>query len=157
MLGELVPQGGGDPIPLLQPKLMIGRRSSCDIVLIFPNISSQHCELELIDGYWQVRDLQSRNGVKVNGDRVTTRFLRPGDDLAIAKNHYRIQYEPSGDAPPPPEEDPFAMSLLEKAGLEKAADERRNRPRLPPVARNAPTQDKFNADEDAAMDWLMGD
>ncbi len=157
MLGELVPQGGGDPIPLLQPKLIIGRRSNCDIVLTFPNISSQHCELELINSYWQVRDLQSRNGVKVNGERVTTRFLRPGDDLEIAKNHYRVQYEPAEDAPPPPEEDPFAMSLLEKAGLEKRAEEQRNRPRLPPAARNAPVQRKFDADEDAAMDWLMGD
>jgi len=158
MFGELVPQGGGDPIPLLQRKLVIGRRSSCDIVLIFPNISSQHCELELIDGYWQVRDLQSRNGVKVNGERVNTRFLRPGDDLAIAKNHYRVQFEPADDAPPPPEEDPFSMSLMEKAGLEKKRDDaRRDRPRLPPTAKNAPVQEKFHADEDAAMDWLMGD
>ncbi len=157
MLGELIPQGGGDSIPLLQKKLVIGRRSSCDIVLTFPNISSQHCELELIDGYWQVRDLQSRNGVKVNGDRVATRFLRPGDDLAIATNHYRVQFEPAEDAPPPPEEDPFSMSLLEKAGLEKSENDRKKRPRLPPAAKNAPKQEQFHADEDAAMDWLMGD
>ncbi|SFH58393.1 FHA domain-containing protein [Planctomicrobium piriforme] len=156
MLGELIPQGGGDPIPLLQPKLVIGRRSSCDIVLIFPNISSQHCELELVNGYWQVRDLGSRNGVKVNGERVDSRFLYPGDDVAIAKNHYKIQYEPVGDAPPPPEEDPFAMGLLEKAGLERRMEEKR-KTKLPPMAKNAPKQREFDSDEDAAMDWLMGD
>jgi len=156
MFGELIPQGGGDPIPLLQPKLIIGRSSNCDIVLIFPNISSQHCELELVDGYWRVRDLNSRNGVKVNGERVETRFLHPGDELAVAKSLYRIQFEPAADAPPPPEEDPFSMSLLEKAGLQKKMDDQR-KPRLPPASKNAPVQRKFDADEDAAMDWLMGD
>ncbi|WP_437191166.1 FHA domain-containing protein [Planctomicrobium sp. SH527] len=159
VLGELIPEGGGDPIPLLQPKLLIGRRSNCDIVLTFPNISSQHCELELVDGYWQVRDMGSRNGVLVNGERVNTRFLHPGDNLAIAKSLYKIQYEPSGDAPPPAEENPFEMSLLEKAGLEKKMEMQRRQKatKLPPAANNASLHRKFDADEDAAMDWLMGD
>lgn len=157
MLGELIPRGGGDPIPLLQPKLVIGRRSNCDIVLIFPNISSQHCELELLNGYWQVRDLNSRNGIKVNGERCDSKFLHPGDELSIAKNHFEIRYEPMGDAPPPEEEDPFALSLLEKAGLQKRREEARRAPKLPPPAQKSPASQDFDAEEDAAMDWLMGD
>jgi len=155
MLGELIPAGGGDPIPLLQPRLVVGRRSSCDIVLIFPNISSQHCEFELIDGYWQLRDLNSRNGVKVNGERIDSRFLYPGDVVSIAKNDYEIQYEPVGEPPANPEEDPFAMSLLEKAGLQKRSEEK-GRNSLPPAARKGQMNHDFDADEDAAMDWLMG-
>src|SRR5665213_1645115 len=70
MYGELVPQGGGDPVPLLKTKLLVGRRdTSCDIALRFPNVSSRHCELELVGGYWLVRDLGSSNGTKVNGVR----------------------------------------------------------------------------------------
>ena len=57
MLGRLIPTGGGDEIPLLKPKLLVGRRDSCDICLQFSNISSRHCELEFINGYWQVTDL----------------------------------------------------------------------------------------------------
>ena len=68
-LGELVPCGGGDSIPLLKAKLLVGRRSQCDIVLEFPNVSSQHCEFRFDQGYWQIRDLGSRNGIKVNGTR----------------------------------------------------------------------------------------
>lgn len=156
MLGELIPCGGGDPIPLLQPRLVVGRRSSCDIVLIFPNISSQHCEFELMNGYWQLRDLNSRNGIKVNGERVDSRFLHPGDIISIAKNSFEIQYEPQGEPPVNLEEDPFAMSLLEKAGLQKRAEERRRNP-LPPAAKKGALDRNFDADEDAAMDWLMGD
>ncbi|HEV3144594.1 MAG TPA: FHA domain-containing protein, partial [Gemmataceae bacterium] len=85
VLGELVPQGGGDPIPLLQSTLKIGRRESCDICLRFPNISTVHCELAYKDGYWVIRDLASTNGIKVNGERLRFRPLRPGDRITIGK------------------------------------------------------------------------
>ena len=117
MLGQLIPVGGGDPIPLLKSRLLIGRRETCDISLRFPNISSHHCELELVNGYWRVRDLNSRNGIKVNDSRIDTSWLLPGDTLAVAKHIYEMQYEPGNQAPPPEALDVFSMSLLEKAGL----------------------------------------
>lgn len=158
MFGELIPTGGGDSIPLLGTKLLIGRRSSCDIVLGLPNVSSQHCELELVNGYWRVQDLHSRNGIKVNGVRCESKWLHPGDELSIAKNHFEIAYEPRGEAPPE-EDDPFEMSLLEKAGLEKKQAEQR-RLTLPPAARkpaSSPSRSSADPDEDAALDWLLGD
>ena len=39
--GQLTPVGGGDPIPLLKKRLMIGRRGEADIQLGFKNISTQ--------------------------------------------------------------------------------------------------------------------
>ncbi|MEW4487215.1 FHA domain-containing protein [Thalassoglobus sp. JC818] len=154
MLGELIPLGGGDSIPLLESKIVIGRRSRCDIVLAFPNVSSQHCELELLNGYWQIRDLGSRNGVKVNGERCDQKWLHPGDQISIAKNHYEIAYEPVGDAPPE-DDDPFEVGLLEKAGLQTREAERRSNP--PPASSRPVKERSFGDDEDAAMDWLMGD
>lgn len=125
-VGELVPVGGGDPIPLRRGILTIGRRESCDISLKFPNISGLHCELAYKDaGFWQVRDLGSTNGIKVNGERVLNRALRPGDEIAIAKRKYKIQYNltPAGEAAVEAvlsaDEDVFSQSLLEKAGLAK--------------------------------------
>jgi adenylate cyclase len=125
-VGELVPVGGGDPIPLRRGILTIGRRESCDISLKFPNVSGLHCELAFKDaGYWQVRDLGSTNGIKVNGERVLNRALRPGDEIAIAKRKYKIQYNltPAGEAALEAvlsaDEDVFSQSLLEKAGLAK--------------------------------------
>ena len=161
MLGQLIPCGGGDPIPLLKPRLLVGRRNNCDIVLAFPNISSQHCELELINGYWQVRDLNSANGVKVNGQRQDAKFLAPGDELTIAKFRYTIEYEAQGDAPPPSEaadENPFGMSLLEKAGLTRKRDDSARRPPpKPPAPGPANPAKKFTPEENDAMKWLMGD
>lgn len=128
MYGELIPLGGGDPIPLLKKTLLVGRRESCDIVLRFSNVSAHHCEFTLNSGYWFVKDLNSRNGVKVNGVRIGENLEKrvdPGDTVAIAKHTYKINYSPADNGavgPPPPdttEHDIFSKSLLERAGLTK--------------------------------------
>jgi len=124
MYGELVPLGGGDPIPLLKRNLLVGRRESCDIVLRFSNVSAHHCQLTVTAGYWYVRDLNSRNGVKVNGSRVTEKRIDPGDVVSIAKHKYELKYSPvelGAVGPPPPDvvdADVFKKSLLERAGLQ---------------------------------------
>ena len=59
MFGELNPCGGGDPIPLQKQRLVVGRQPSCDIILRFPNVSSRHCEFQMLNGYWHVRDLEA--------------------------------------------------------------------------------------------------
>ncbi len=123
-LGELVPVGGGDAIPLANDVMTIGRRPSCDIRLNFQNISGTHCELSLKNGVWYIRDLNSTNGVKVNGERTLRRPLRPGDEIDIAKHRYIIQYKINTTASieevfAEEEENVFGQSLMEKAGLEK--------------------------------------
>lgn len=119
--GELVPQGGGDSIPLGHDTLVIGRRDSCDIRMTFPNISGLHCELTFKEGYWTIRDLNSTNGLKVNGQRVMKKLLHPGDELLIGKRKFTIHYEmPAGRrAMEEVEEDIMSQSLLERAGLER--------------------------------------
>jgi adenylate cyclase len=124
--GELVPVGGGDNIPLLRPVMVVGRRESCDVPLNFPNISGIHCEFALRDGYWSIRDLNSTNGIKVNGTRVQSRPLKPGDEIAIGKRRFTIQYALTPDAQHQldalltEDENIFGKSLLEKAGLSSA-------------------------------------
>ena len=124
MYGELIPLGGGDPIPLLKKQLLIGRRESCDIVLRFANVSAHHCTLFVNGGYWYIRDMQSRNGVKVNGLKVAEKRIDPGDQLCVAKHKYELMYSPSdlgAVGPPPPDDLPAEImheSLLSKAGLQ---------------------------------------
>jgi pSer/pThr/pTyr-binding forkhead associated (FHA) protein len=127
MFGELVPLGGGDPIPLFKETLTIGRRENCDIVLRFGNVSGQHCQLALESGYWYVQDLNSSNGVKVNGTRVMRKRVDPNDELTVAKHKYKVIYNPTdlgATGPPPSDEVDYAKimsrSLLEAAGLAKA-------------------------------------
>lgn len=160
MLGTLTPVGGGDPIPLRKPVLIVGRRPSCDIVLDFPNVSSRHCEMCFMNGYWRVRDLNSSNGVKVNGSRVDEKFVQPGDTIAFGKQHqFEIDYTPDPNAEPIQEADPFAISLLEKAGLSNG-DARPRRPARDNAAPAAPKVDVPKKaptemdDDDRALEWM---
>lgn len=129
--GNLVPIGGGDTIPLLRKKIRVGRRDGCDIVLPFSNISGHHCLFELEEGYWFVRDLNSRNGVKVNGQKIVPglkKRIDPGNEVAIAKNLYKCEYDPmdNGAYGAPPQDEQmeafFERSLLERAGLKRTKE-----------------------------------
>lgn len=127
VFAELVPQGGGDAIPLAQESRTVGRKCANDICLDYPNVSSRHCVFTCEDGIWFVRDLGSSNGVKVNGEKINAKkVLKPGDTVIIAKAHqYTIEYKLDKTAKARleeiagQEEDIFSMSLLEKAGLER--------------------------------------
>jgi pSer/pThr/pTyr-binding forkhead associated (FHA) protein len=127
MYGELVPIGGGDNIPLLRSQLTVGRRESCDIVLRFSNVSGQHCQLSLENGYWFAQDMNSQNGTKVNGNRIVRKRLDPGDLLAVAKHKYTIQYSPTenGATGPPPSDEADLESVLNKSLLERAGLQKR--------------------------------
>ena len=122
--GEMIPLGGGDLVPLLKKSLLVGRRESCDIVLRFANVSAHHCQLTLNGGYWFIKDLKSRNGVRVNGARISEKRISPGDIISVAKHQYEFQYSPvdlGAVGPPPADDVPNNMlgtSLLQRAGLE---------------------------------------
>lgn len=151
MLGELNPCGGGDSIPLLQEKLLVGRRSACDICLAYPNVSSHHCEFELKNGYWHIRDLGSSNGIRINGERTDAGFLMPGDEVQISKHRFRIEYTVLSDAPAPEQQNPFAMGLLEKAGLEVENASRR----VPRSSKSDSSRKNRNSSrDDFIMQWL---
>lgn len=143
MSGTLIPAGGGDPISLHKPVLIIGRRPSCDIQLDFPNVSSRHCELAYISGYWRLRDLQSRNGVKVNGVRVEEKIVKPGDSIAFGTHTFKIKYTANSKFETVEEKVPTAVSQREKAGS-GAGEETRQRgivrpPRVEPSQQVAPS------------------
>jgi hypothetical protein len=66
------------------PTASLGRSKECDCVLDDPNISRRHAELRRSSsGDWQVVDLGSTNGVKVNGRRVSSARLSPGDEITL--------------------------------------------------------------------------
>jgi len=126
MYGELIPLGGGIPIVLDKKNLLIGRANECDVVLPLRTVSSQHCRLILHEGYWRVKDLDSRNGTRVNNVKVDEHVVEPGDMIALANHKFELRYAPSdlGATGPPPvddifdsPEDIFGHSIFERAGL----------------------------------------
>jgi Protein of unknown function (DUF3662)/FHA domain len=75
--------GGGRRNVLSGSRVVVGRSREADIVLQDPNVSRRHAELRRDDGGWQVVDLGSTNGIKVNGRRVDSQQLSAGDQITI--------------------------------------------------------------------------
>jgi hypothetical protein len=75
--------GGGRRNVLSGSRVVLGRSREADIVLQDPNVSRRHAELRREDAGWQIVDLGSTNGIKVNGRRVGNQSLRPGDQITI--------------------------------------------------------------------------
>src|SRR4029077_1146763 len=81
---------------------VVGRLAEhCDIVLDRKSISKIHCIIARTDGLLFVRDLDSTNGTKVNGQRIIRGALLPGDQLAFAGEKFRVHLGPSPAAPHP--------------------------------------------------------
>jgi pSer/pThr/pTyr-binding forkhead associated (FHA) protein len=71
----------------------IGRSCEADIELDDRWVSRLHCEIDQIDDALVVRDLQSRHGTYVNGQRVTENLLMPGNRLRIGMSQFLVSYE----------------------------------------------------------------
>lgn len=64
----------------------LGRSGSNDIVVNHEKSSRQHCEFFFDDDAWHVRDLDSRNGTRLNGHKFTgKKTLQHGDMLEVAR------------------------------------------------------------------------
>jgi hypothetical protein len=75
--------GGGRRNVLSGNRVVLGRSREADIVLQDPNVSRRHAELRRDEEGWQIVDLGSTNGIKVNGRRVDHHPLSPGDQITI--------------------------------------------------------------------------
>ena len=69
----------------------IGRSRDCDIVLEDKGLSRLHAQIESVDGQWIIRDLQSANGVFVNGKKVHETALSSGDTVRLGGCSITVQ------------------------------------------------------------------
>ena len=67
-----------------QPVVIVGRLPSADLALDWPELSRVHCRLEWRRNRWWATDLESANGIYINGTRQREGELQPGDTLTIA-------------------------------------------------------------------------
>lgn len=68
---------------------VIGRKN-CDLVLDDNHISRRHAELKLVENKLVIEDLESRNGTRVNGEKITVMHLEPNDLITIGPIHLRV-------------------------------------------------------------------
>ncbi|NUO65107.1 MAG: FHA domain-containing protein [Gemmatimonadaceae bacterium] len=71
--------------------LVVGRALTSDIPVLDPTISRRHAEVAWDDSGVHVRDLGSSNGTFLNGVKVETARLSPGDVITFGKVPFRLR------------------------------------------------------------------
>jgi len=75
---------------LLVGTIVVGRDPQCEISHADPRLSRRHAEFSVAARGVTVRDLDSRNGIRVNGQAVKEAVLAPGDVVQIAQLNVRL-------------------------------------------------------------------
>jgi signal transduction histidine kinase/pSer/pThr/pTyr-binding forkhead associated (FHA) protein len=88
--------------------VIIGRASDCDVVLADSMVSRHHARFWVEDRLLKVEDLGSRNGVLVNGERVTRLRVEEGDNILVGTHEFVV-------TPHDKQEDPNHTLSFEKA------------------------------------------
>lgn len=89
----------GTLVNLSEPpsKLLIGRGEEAGLTLNDPDASRLHLEIQRDADGATARDLDSKNGLEVNGKRLRERRLRHGDALQVGKS-LLVYQDPSEEA-----------------------------------------------------------
>jgi hypothetical protein len=82
----------GRDVMLPEGRSIVGRNDACRVVLDDPDVSRRHAALDVTGGRVSVVDLDSANGVQVNGARVRggSHALQDGDVLSIGNQTLRV-------------------------------------------------------------------
>ncbi|SRR6266516_499639 len=74
-------------------KIVLGRSRDCDIQLADPNVSRRHAELRQEGSTYWIIDLDSTNGLEVNGKRVKRAKLADGDTFTVGSTDVTFSRE----------------------------------------------------------------
>jgi class 3 adenylate cyclase len=86
---------GREQVPLSGPRVTVGAEPSNDVVIDHDRtVSRVHGVFEQLGSTWLLRDLGSRNGTYVNGERISERMLRDGDRIRLGTTDLFLRTAP---------------------------------------------------------------
>ena len=101
----------GAEFTLTKPALRIGRDEHLDIWINHKSISHEHAELQVNDGKVTVFDLESANGIRVNGVDTSRAVLEAEDIIELGEVRFRfLPAQGAHSLQPIPHEDPGTSS-----------------------------------------------
>ena len=89
-------QGQESQRQFLQPQIVIGRDTKCDVAVMDEALSAHHARLTHHHGQWWLEDLNSTNGTFLNHEKlVTSAVVITGDYFKCGDTGFDIQIEDS--------------------------------------------------------------
>jgi pSer/pThr/pTyr-binding forkhead associated (FHA) protein len=80
----------GLEIALKKRKITLGRNLDCDVCLDDSLVSEEHAAITRVDNGFIIEDLNSRNGLTLNGREVHQKKLHNGDMIEIGS--FRLKF-----------------------------------------------------------------
>jgi chromosome segregation ATPase len=90
-------EGDGEVVHVLGRKTSIGRTPDNDVQIDTKFVSRHHAVILAGPAHAIIEDLNSTNGVLVNGRRVTRQSLKDGDAVTIGKTQFRFAVRPPAE------------------------------------------------------------
>jgi chromosome segregation ATPase len=90
-------EGDSDVVHVLGRKTSVGRTPDNDLQIDAKFISRHHAVILAGPAHTIIEDLNSTNGVLVNGRRITRQTLKDGDSVIIGKTVFRFAVRPLGE------------------------------------------------------------
>ncbi len=166
----------GQAIPIQGEKFLIGRADDCHLKPRSELISRYHCAIISEDGYVAIRDLGSKNGVYLNGERVALENeLKNGDKLSVGPLEFVVNLSIGTKVPKKSKVDSVEAAVVRTVELkeEQAKKEVEQAqqieeqpptqvvpPKEAPVVREVVVEKPVEKEEESAglsvEDWLLG-
>src|SRR5690606_29735307 len=81
----------GQEFPIARTEMVIGRNAECDIIIDHRSVSGTHAKIvRAPNGIFKVVDLNSANGVKVNGAQFSVKELNSGEIIELGHVRFRF-------------------------------------------------------------------
>ena len=112
---------GGPAVELVKSDVVAGRHTTADIRLPLPDVSRRHCRFVHTGDCWQVIDLESLNGIYVNGVRVVSAVLGHRDRVQIGGFHFLVELGVSASATTTENAQEFIQRIAEALPHRKAS------------------------------------
>ena len=92
LINAVLVLNNGERVVLDGDSLKIGRQATCRVVFNDSNVSREHAQMRRTADGWKVLDLNSTNGVKINGQQIVAeQLLVNGDELAFGTSTARFE------------------------------------------------------------------
>ncbi len=78
-------EGVAEERQLLPGSTLMGRSSSCDLLLVDSGVSREHGRIDIDGNGVTIHDPKSRNGTWVNGEQISGARLETGDEIGIGR------------------------------------------------------------------------
>ncbi len=115
------PEFAGKSFTLSGAEITMGRVADNKIQVEHPSVSGHHAMLKLDGMDYVIKDLDSTNGTRINGERITEQKLRRNDILRLGNIEllYDSEHAPPGQPMPSPS---ARVNLAECASRGRPAD-----------------------------------